>query len=222
MAKLVYKGKINGNNVIYKEDCFNYHLEGGFRQNIMEVVTETGKRFRFITCNIPYFVLDCLKENKTCIYDDSINYVVIKEEGKNTLKYNSKHSENHTLKGKRTRLVIEKANEMYNGIRREILKELREKPKDKKLETLIMTEEKESHIKEEVEDVFNTNPIISGLRLYKDNSKRFIEYFSKIEDKNRKKDLLNLIFSCDYENKEVIEWFNKNEQDLIREVGFDG
>jgi hypothetical protein len=72
-----------------------------------------------------------------------------------------------------------------------------------------------------VEDAFDTDTKTYGLRLYRDDTKRFIKFFSKI-DQNRKKGLLNEIFSCDYENKEVIEWLNKNEADLLREVGFNG
>jgi hypothetical protein len=216
MAKLVYKGKVNGNDVFYKEGCINYHLEGGYRMNLMEVVTETGKEFRFRACHIPYSILDCLEENRSYINDDSVDEVVIKEKGKGTLKYNSKNAKDRTVEGKRTKMFIEKANKMYNETRRGVLRDLIEKPKDKKLESLLVTDQQ---IKEEVEDAFNTDPKIYGLSLYRDDTKRFIKFFSKI-DKDRKKGLLNEIFSCDYENKEVIDWLNKNEQDLLREAGF--
>jgi len=216
MAKLVYKGKINGNDVIYKDSCINYHLEGGNRMNLMEVVTETGKEFRFWVYSCPYFIQDCLEENKSYVHDDSVSKVVIKEKGKDTLNYNSKKAGDRTVEGKRTKLFIEKANKMYNEIRRGVLKDLIEKPKDKKLESLLVTDQQ---IKEEVEDAFNTDPKIYGLRLYRDDTKKFIKFFSKI-DKNKKKGLLNEIFSCDYENKEVIDWLNNNEQDLLREAGF--
>lgn len=216
MAKLVYKGKVNGNDVFYKEGCINYHLEGSSRQNIMKVITETGKEFRFWVYSCPYFIQDCLEENKSYVNDDFVSKVVIKEKGKDTLKYNSKKAEDRTVEGKRTEMFIEKANKMYNETRRGILRDLRENPKDKKLESLLVTDQQ---IKEEVEDAFNTDPKVYGLGLYRDDTKRFIKFFSKI-DKDRKKGLLNEIFSCDYENKEVIDWLNKNEQDLLREAGF--
>lgn len=230
MAKLVYKGKINGNDVVYKEGCFHGpfdRLEGAASQNIMEVVTETGRKFRFRAYSHFNYILDCLAKNRDYLYDDHLNEVIIKEKGKKTLSYNSRNTSVNTARGKRTELVFEKANKMYNEIKNEILKELKEqysghsdKPKNKKLENLIMTEDKEKQIKEEVEDVFNIDLKKESLYLYKGYAKRFIEIFSKIEDKDKKKELLDIIFRCDYENKEVIEWLNKNEQDLLRETGF--
>ncbi len=218
MAKLFYKGKINGNDVKYKEGCINYHLDGGTRRNIMQVVTETGRKFKFQVFSVSCYIQDCLEEDKSYIHDDKVEDVVIKEKGKGTLRYNSENTGDRTAEGKRTKLFLKKANEMYNEIRRGILKDLREKHKDKKLESLLVTDEQ---IREEVEDAFDISPKTGGLSLYRNNSKKFIEYFSKI-DKERKKDLLNVIFSCDYDNKEVIEWLNKHEQELIREVGFNG
>ncbi len=218
MAKLVYKGKIKGNDVKYKEGCINYHWDGGSRQNIMSVVTETGKEFRFRDCSFLSYILDCLEENKSYTPDDDIDEVIIKEKGKKTLKYDSRNAEDRTVEGKRTKMFLEKANELYNEIRQGIFKELKNKPKDKKLEKIIITNEQ---IQEEVDDAFNTDTKVYGMRLYKDDTKKFVKFFSKI-DKNRKKGLLNEIFSCDYDNKEVIEWLNKNEADLLREVGFNG
>ncbi|MDP2907800.1 MAG: hypothetical protein Q8O03_07705 [Nanoarchaeota archaeon] len=225
MAKLVYKGKINGNDVVYKEGCFHGFvdkMEGDFRQNIMGVETETSRKFRFRSWRIYYSVLESLEENIS-VQDDYINEVIIKEKGKKTLRYNSRDAEDRTIEGKRINMVLEKANEMYNGIRRQIMNELREQysrngnPKNKKLEKRILSEEE---IRNEVEGIFNTDPKINGLSLYKDDDKKFIIFFSKIGDKNKKIDMLNAVFSCDYENKKVIEWLNKNEQDLLREAGF--
>jgi len=229
MAKFVYRGKIKGHDVVYKEGCTHSFLdrfEGGTRQNIMEVVTETGKKFRFRAWEKYKYILECLAKN-TDVLNDRINEVMIQEKGKKTFVYNARNSRDPNARGKRTSLVIEQANKMYNEIRREIIKELKEqysgnneKPRNKKLENLIMSEEKEEQIKEEVEDIFNTDPIKEGVGLYKDGTKRFIEFFSKVEDKDKKKELLNIIFKCEYENKEVIEWLNENEQDLLREIGF--
>ena len=215
MAKLVYKGKINGKDVIYREGCINYYMEGGTKMNLMEVITETGKGFKF-QCLYPYFIQEYLEGDKNYIHDDEVNEVIIKEKGKPMLRYKSKKVSDFTAEGRRAKMFLEKANEMYNEIRKEIFKELRDKPKDKKLEKIILTNEQ---IQEEVEDAFDTDTKTYGLRLYRDDTKRFIKFFSKI-DKNKKKGLLNEIFSCDYENKEVIEWLNKNEQDLLREAGF--
>lgn len=186
--------------------------------NIMNVVTETGKEFRFWVYNCPYFILDCLEENKAYVHDDSVSKVVIKEKGKDTLKYSSKNAKDYTVEGKRAKLFLKKADNMYNEIRREILKDLKEKPKDKKLEDILVTEEQ---IQEEVDDAFSTDSKVYGLRLYRGDAKGFMKFFSKI-DKSRKKELLNEIFSCEYENKEVIEWLNKNELELLREAGFNG
>jgi ribosomal protein L23 len=224
MAKFIYKGKVNGNDVIYKEGCFHGlvdKMEGNFSQNIMSVVTETGRKFRFRSWIDYYYIRECLEENIS-LKNDAVNEVVIKEKGKKTLKYNSRDIEDRTTDGKRACMVLEKATEMYNGIRRQIINELREqyshneKSKNNKLKKRILSEEE---IRNEVEDMFNTDPKINGLSLYKENSKRFITYFSKM-GKDKKKDLLNVIFSCDYDNKEVIEWLNKNELDLLREAGF--
>jgi len=216
MAKLVYKGKIKGNDVVYKEGCINYYNQGGMKMNLMDVVTETGKEFKF-QCLHPYIIKEYLEGNKNYIPDDKLNEVIIKEKGKPTLRYKSKKVSEFTVEGRRAKMFLEKAAEMYNEIRKEIFKELRAKHKDKGLEKVITNEQ----IQEEVYDAFNTDTKAYGLRLYKDDTKRFIKFFSKI-DKNTKKGLLNEIFSSDYENKEVIEWLNQNEQDLLREAGFNG
>lgn len=47
----------------------------------------------------------------------------------------------------------------------------------------------------------------------------FITYFSEIEDTENKKQILKSLLECDYDNKEVIDWLNKNESKLIRDVG---
>jgi len=223
MAKLVYKGKINGNDVVYKEDCFHGpfdRFEGGPHQNIMYVVTETGKKFRFRVWDEINYVTEALKKDKI-LHDDKINEAIIKEKGKRTQKYNSRNIGSMTFKEKRTKLVMSKANEMYNSLRREIMRDLIDKPKDKKLESLIMTEDREKKMQKEVEDIFDTDPKNECLRLYKNDPKSFMRYFSKITD-NKKKEALNLIFQCEHEDKVVIEWLNKNYNDLLREVGFDG
>ncbi|MDP2906432.1 MAG: hypothetical protein Q8O03_00680 [Nanoarchaeota archaeon] len=217
MAKLVYKGKIKGNEVIYREGCINCSIDGSTRMNLMEVVTETGKEFRF-RCMYPYFIKESLEADKIYLHDDDIDKVIIKEKGKPTMKYSSKEVGNFTVEGRRAKMFLETANKVYNEIRREIFKEMKDKPENKKLEKLVRTDDQ---IKEEVENAFNTDPKIYGLRLYRNDTKKFIKFFSKI-DKNKKKGLLNEIFSCDYENKEVIDWLNNNEQDLLREAGFNG
>ncbi|MBM3199598.1 hypothetical protein FJZ53_01585 [Candidatus Woesearchaeota archaeon] len=217
MAKLVYKGKIKGNDVIYKECCINYYMNGGNKMNLMKVITETGKEFHF-QCLYPYFIKECLEGNKNYLHDDEIHEVIIKEKGKPTLEYKSKKISEFTVEGRRAKIFLERATEMYNEIRREIFNELRAKPKDKKLEKLVRTDEQ---LQEEAADAFNTDTKDYGLRLYREDTKRFIKFFSKI-DKNTKKGLLNEIFSSDYENKEAVDWLNQNEADLLREAGFNG
>lgn len=217
MAKLVYKGKINGNDVVYKEGCINYYNRGGTRMNLMEIVTETGKEFNF-QCLYPHFIQDCMEKNNPHLPNDEITEVIIKEEGKPTLKYNSKKVKKEDIEGRRAKIFLEKADKMYNEIRREIFNDLMSKPSGKMLERILTDEQ----IKEEAKDAFNIETTRDyGMQLYRNDTKRFIKYFSKIE-KGRKKDLLNEIFSCEYENKEVIEWLNKNELELLREAGFNG
>lgn len=229
MAKYVYRGKINGHNVIYKEGCLHGPLdysEGGLRQNIMEVVTESRKKFKFRSWTDYIYILESLAEQRR-YQPDSLNEVVIKEKGKK-LSYNARDIDSNTLEGKRIKLVFEKSNQLYNEIRQEIFKKLKEEYskkepsllKDKTLKNLLMPKNTEEQIVEEVNELFDIDPKIDSVCLYKDNAEKFTELFSKIEDKNKKKELLGIIFSCEYENKEVIDWLNKNEQDLLREAGF--
>lgn len=231
MARLVYKGKINGNDVIYKEKCLHGcfdRLEGQFLQNIMEVVTENGKKFRFRAYDSQAFIKKLLEENEN-YQQDFINEVVIKVKGKKKLSYNARSINHNTVKGMRINSIFEKANALYNEIRQEIMGELKEqyppkekpkpKPKPKKLEQLALSEEEKDKIAEEASELFYTGTKIDAC-VYKNNPKQFIRLFSKIEDKNKKTELLNAILKCDYENKEVIEWLNKNETDLLREAGF--
>lgn len=227
MAKLVYKGKINGNDVVYKERCFHGtfdRFEGDMVQNIMEVVTKNGKKFRLRSYNQCVFITNLLVEGKE-YQPDSLNRIIIEGEGKKTLHYSSRNINYNTVEGMRIKTIFDKASALYNEIRCEIMDELKEKypkkepkPEHKKLEKLVLSKEEENEMFEELNGLFDTGAI--DLCLYKGDAKQFIRFFSKIEDKSKKKELLNVILKCDYENKEVIDWFNENEPDLIREVGF--
>ena len=55
------------------------------------------------------------------------------------------------------------------------------------------------------------------MQLYKKDASEFIEYFSSKQPKE-KKIILKDIMGCDYTNKEVAEWLDENELDLLREV----
>ena len=217
MAKLVYKGKVNGYDVFYRDSCINYYVNGGMRMNLMDVVTATGKKFKF-QCLFSNSLQEALESDKQHLDKDEVDEVIIKEKGKPTLKYNSKtlKKEKDTVEGRRAKMFLDTASKMYNDIREEIFKELRDNPKGKKLENLVVTDEQ---IKEEVSDAFNTDANAYGLNLYRNDAKGFTKFFSKM-DRKKKKEMLNMIFSCDYDNKEVIDWLNKNEMDLLREAGF--
>lgn len=65
--------------------------------------------------------------------------------------------------------------------------------------------------------VLKSNP----LDLYKENSSDFIRYFSELEDVKEKKAILRLLLDCDYENKEIIDWLNKNHFELIRDAALE-
>lgn len=229
MAKLVYKGKINGNDVVYKERRFHGafdRMEGGFVQNIMEVVTKNGKKFRLRSYDQCVFITYLLAEGKE-YQPDSLSRIIVEEEGKKTLHYSSRNINYNTVEGMRIKTIFDKASALYNEIRHEIMDELKEKhpkkepkPEPKKLEKLVLSKEEENKMFEEVNRLFNTGTI--NLCLYKGDAKQFIRFFSKIENKGKKKELLNAILNCDYENEEVIKWLNQNESDLIREVGLNG
>lgn len=69
------------------------------------------------------------------------------------------------------------------------------------------------------------NKKIGGLsieqsRLYQDDAKGFINYFSNINDEE-KKGILRAILNCDHYNKEVIDWLDNNYANLIRDVGLE-
>jgi len=59
------------------------------------------------------------------------------------------------------------------------------------------------------------------LILYQNKPKEFIEYF-KTRNFEEKRIIIKDVMDCEFTNEEVIDWFNQNEQDLLREVGFNG
>jgi hypothetical protein len=64
----------------------------------------------------------------------------------------------------------------------------------------------------------NMPPEEVAIAFYKKNSDKFIEYFPK-QTALSKKMILKEIFKCDFVNEEVIRWLDKEESELVREVG---
>lgn len=64
----------------------------------------------------------------------------------------------------------------------------------------------------------NRPPEEVAIVFYKENSDKFIQYFQGRSPENKKK-ILKQIFECDFTNEKVIEWLNKKESSLVREVG---
>ncbi len=64
----------------------------------------------------------------------------------------------------------------------------------------------------------NRFPEEVAIDFYKKNSGKFIEYFPK-QTILSKKMILKKIFESDFVNKEVIDWLDKKESKLVREVG---
>ena len=65
------------------------------------------------------------------------------------------------------------------------------------------------------------NVDLDYLSLYNKCSQGFVEYFQS-RSTEEKKMILNDLMDCEFTNNEVVNWLNENEQDLIREVGFNG
>lgn len=58
------------------------------------------------------------------------------------------------------------------------------------------------------------------LAMYEKNPKKFIKYFSKQSDTNKKR-ILNDILEQEFVNEEAVSWLDKHESKLIREVGLE-
>ncbi|MBL7100534.1 MAG: hypothetical protein ISS23_01120 [Nanoarchaeota archaeon] len=230
MAKYTYKGKINGKDVLYKEGALHGPLdqmEGDFHQNIMKVVTEDGKKFKFRNWNKFNFIIDCLMTGED-YQSEHLDEVIIKQ-GKERQTYKARKKNSRTPQGIRTKIIFEKSDQLYNEIRQEIMNEIKEqyinkepkpkKKKTKKLERLLYDKEREDQIRGEINELFDINTKIEQC-LYRDNTAEFIRFFSKIENEDEKKRILSILLDCKHENKEVIDWLDENEQDLVREIGF--
>lgn len=65
------------------------------------------------------------------------------------------------------------------------------------------------------------NVELDYINLYKDDAKRFIEYFSSrgIEDQ---KVIIKDVLQCDHVNNEIVGWLEANHYELLREVSFNG
>lgn len=61
----------------------------------------------------------------------------------------------------------------------------------------------------------------SAMALYKDDAKAFINYFQKLSGGSMKM-VIEKIYDEPFVNQEVVDWLNKNHNDLLREVGFSG
>lgn len=59
---------------------------------------------------------------------------------------------------------------------------------------------------------------LDHLRLYKNDSKGFMEYFGS-KPVEEKKAIIKDLMECDVTNEEVVNWLTKNHMDLVREVG---
>ena len=59
------------------------------------------------------------------------------------------------------------------------------------------------------------------MQIYKENADNFIEYF-KNKNQDDKKTILKRLMNCDYTNKAVADWMDKNEIKLLRKVSMDG
>jgi hypothetical protein len=99
----------------------------------------------------------------------------------------------------------------------------------------VLDKESQERVVSTVKDFSNKNTIcdsflwskgfqdlsLNHLELYKNDSEGFIEYF-KCKTLGEKKVILKDVMDCDFTNEKAIDWLNKHEQDLIREVGFNG
>jgi len=217
MVKLVYKGKINGMDVVYKDACFICGVEEFYRENKMIVVTIDGdKTFHFNTLRHgSYSIVDKLKKQEDEMLDDNLKKVIIKEKGKKKKVYKYKNIDDETTQGLETKLVFKKAINLYNGIKQEIFEELKEKEEYQPNLTV-------DNISTKVDGLFEDKGAREDypLILYKEDSEKFIEFFDKEEIDNQK-EILELILNCDYENKEVIDWLDENKKEMVREIGLE-
>lgn len=60
---------------------------------------------------------------------------------------------------------------------------------------------------------------IDYVSVYKNDAEKFLKYF-KLLNKEEKKDALQKIMECEYDNEKVNKWLNENEADLLREISF--
>ena len=64
------------------------------------------------------------------------------------------------------------------------------------------------------------NVNLNHKQLYKKDSDLFIDYFSS-RTEPEKKTIITDIMNCDYTNKQVAKWLEKNEVNLLRKVSMD-
>jgi len=98
----------------------------------------------------------------------------------------------------------------------------------------VLSENMQSIIVKSLKDV-SRNPVLDSflwkkgfedvyldhLNLYKSDADGFIKYFTSREF-DEKKVILSDIMDYESINKEVVDWLNQNEQELVREVGLNG
>ena len=56
-------------------------------------------------------------------------------------------------------------------------------------------------------------------KLYENNTKGFIDYFSSLKETEEKEEILRLLYNSEYKNEEIISWLDKNEPELVKKVG---
>ena len=56
-------------------------------------------------------------------------------------------------------------------------------------------------------------------KLYENNAKGFINYFSSLKKDEEKENVLTLLYASEHRNEEVISWLDENEPELVKKVG---
>lgn len=59
---------------------------------------------------------------------------------------------------------------------------------------------------------------IESLKIYRENPKRFMIYFSNLKDSKQKKNILKLISESNYRNKKIDDWLEIHESRLMKEI----
>jgi len=90
---------------------------------------------------------------------------------------------------------------------------------DKEIEYLLNIPDLEKDIFDIMKELFPKEIGSCYMGLARFYPQEFITQFSNIQDSEEKKLVLKSLMELDYDNKEVINWLDKNESILVREVG---